>query len=218
MAIQSFYMARTGMSQHPLISACLEAGGKIQRTAPWIGAVKAEPSKELDENYQPLVGMVHSKELQITGNFDKLTIVEKNKVKTRGVGHPLLELVDDAPDQAHELVSPEEISRRYVVDKRTYKVFKTLFHVPADELGDVPRAVKWDEFKRAMARIGFAVEKLPGCAWKFTPTAAMDLDVQRGIHFNEPHPEDEIPYNTARRFERRLSRAYGWSGRSFELA
>tara|TARA_R110002003_G_scaffold239_1_gene17182 strand:- start:20347 stop:20919 length:573 start_codon:yes stop_codon:yes gene_type:complete len=190
----------------------------MQRTAPWIDAVKAEPSKKPDENYHPLVGMVHSKELQITGNFDKMTIEGKNKIKTRGVGHPLLELVDAAPDQAHEIALPEEAARRYVVDKRAYKVFKTLFHVPADELGDVPRAVKWDEFKRAMARIGVAVEKLPGCAWKFTPTAAMDLDVQRGTQFNEPHPDDKILYNTARRFGRRLSRAYGWSGGSFELA
>jgi hypothetical protein len=86
--------------------------------------------------------MVHSKKLQITGNFDKVTIEGKNKIKTRGVGHPMLELVDDAQDQAHEIALPEEAARRYVVDKRAYKVFKTLFHVPADELGDVPRAVK----------------------------------------------------------------------------
>jgi hypothetical protein len=37
---------------------------------------------------------------------------------------------------------------------------KALFHVALSDTEDFPKAIKWDEFKRAMVRIGFAVKKL----------------------------------------------------------
>jgi hypothetical protein len=93
---------------------------------------------------------------------------------------------------------------------------KSLFHVATSETGEYPKAVKWDEFKRAMARLGFSVKKLQGSAWQFFPSSALDTD--RGIHFHEPHPDSDIPYAMARRFGRRLERVYGCNGDMFQLA
>jgi hypothetical protein len=61
---------------------------------------------------------------------------------------------------------------------------KALFHVALSDTEDFPKAIKWDEFKRAMVRIGFAVKKLQGSAWQSTPGEALHVD--RGIHFHEP--------------------------------
>ncbi|KAG4270342.1 hypothetical protein FPRO04_11501 [Fusarium proliferatum] len=49
----------------------------------------------------------------------------------------------------------------------------------------------------------------PATAEQATPTK---LDVERGIHFHEPHPMGKTPFETVRRHGRRLTRAYGWHG------
>jgi hypothetical protein len=67
-----------------------------------------------------------------------------------------------------------------------------------------------------MTRVGFAVEKLQGSAWQFTPS--VDSNAERNISFHEPHPESDVPYVMAKRFGRRLGRVYGWSTDTFKLA
>jgi hypothetical protein len=67
-----------------------------------------------------------------------------------------------------------------------------------------------------MTRVGFAVEKLQGSAWQFTP--GVDSNAERNISFHEPHPESDVPYVMAKRFGRRLGRVYGWSTDTFKLA
>jgi hypothetical protein len=106
--------------------------------------------------------------------------------------------------------------RTFALDKRAYKTMKSLVHVTTSETGEFPTAVKWDEFKRAMVRLSFSAEKLQGSAWQFSPGDTSNID--RGIHFHEPHPDSDIPYIMARRFGRRLERVYGWSSDSFTLA
>jgi hypothetical protein len=66
-----------------------------------------------------------------------------------------------------------------------------------------------------MDSAGFSAEKLQGSAWKFTPRR---LDVEGSINFHEPHPSNKIAFYVARRFGRRLERAYGWKGEQFRLA
>jgi hypothetical protein len=85
-----------------------------------------------------------------------------------------------------------------------------LFHAPND--GELPRSIRWTEIRNALAKIGFAAEKLHGSAWQFSPTA---IDLPRGIQFHEPHPNSEVPLVLARRYGARLARAYGWDGTMF---
>ena len=66
-----------------------------------------------------------------------------------------------------------------------------------------------------MSSTGFRVEKMQGSAWQFTPTV---LDVERSISFHEPHPSSKLAFRIARRYARRLNRAYGWERQSFVLA
>jgi len=66
-----------------------------------------------------------------------------------------------------------------------------------------------------MSSTGFAIEKLYGSMWQFKPS---DLDVERSIQFHEPHPSGKIPFRMARRYGRRLFRAYGWHAGMFKLA
>jgi hypothetical protein len=37
------------------------------------------------------------------------------------------------------------------------------------------------------------------------------------IQFHEPHPKGKLQYRDARRYGRRLQRAYGWCGAMFVL-
>ena len=139
------------------------------------------------------------------------------KVKTRGAP-----ATPDDPS-GHEAntsnpVSPAPLHRQTIaVKKSVYKVFSTLFYqVAVDEhrnLGEIP----WTDFVRAMTAIGFAVDKLYGSVWQFTPSGGR-IGSGKSIHFHEPHPSKKIPFIMARRFGRRLFRTYGLTGDTFELA
>jgi hypothetical protein len=217
-ATDSMFENETGIPQHHIIRDCLNEGGEVQRTAPWVEQIVPEikPKTEKPEYmYQPFSRMVHDKALQITGAFDKLSIEESTKTKTRGIsiheGGPVNEILV----QPFQSLS-EKVEKPFLVDQRTHKVFKTIFYTPTTDTGDLPKVVKWAEFKRAMTRVGFAMEKLQGSAWQFTP--GVDSNAERNIQFHEPHPDSDVPYVMAKRFGRRLGRVYGWSTDTFKLA
>ncbi|CAN9383366.1 unnamed protein product [Alternaria sp. RS040] len=213
--VDTFYEQKTGVSQHEVIRRCILDGGKMQRTPPWkepLG-MRPKPAEHLEYVYQPFSTIFHNKTMQITGAFDRLAIEEKKKPKTKGVTN--IPMIDQPADHAPPAI--EETSKQtFALDKRAYRTMKALFHVTLSDNEEFPKAIKWDEFKRAMVRIGFAAEKLQGSAWQFTPCEALDVD--RGIHFHEPHPDSDIPYIMARRFGRRLGRVYGWRSEMFRLS
>ncbi|OAA72221.1 hypothetical protein ISF_01294 [Cordyceps fumosorosea ARSEF 2679] len=131
----------------------------------------------------------------------------KVKPKTKGAASTQPPAVADAPEPA--IVDPRPTFR---VDARTLKVFRTIFFNP--EVTSTPSSVLWSDFLHAMVATGFRAEKLYGSVWQFSPTRP---DVERSIHFHEPHPVSKIPFEVARRHGRRLTRAYGWSGAMFVL-
>jgi hypothetical protein len=212
--IDAFYQRRTGIARDDVVLQCLLEGGETRRTAPWNDPIVSRECTKSTE-YKAVSNYDHDVALQITGTFDKPAILGGVKQKTRGYAphdikpsNSVLFISQSSPKK-----KPERV---YCVDKRTHRVFKTLFHIPLSDLGETPKAIKWDDFKRAMARTGFSAEKLQGSAWQFTPCSS--TDVLRGIQFHEPHPDSSIPYIMARRFGRRLQRVYGWHGGMFKLA
>lgn len=135
----------------------------------------------------------------------------KQKVKTRGIPHTQADKSADLNEIPLRLQPDQQPT--FAVSKRAFKVFSTLFFVP--DLTDQAGEISWLDFLHAMLSTGFIPEKLYGSVWQFTPTK---LDVERSIHFHEPHPSGKIPYHIARRHGRRLNRAYGWTGSMFVLA
>ncbi|KAJ6198353.1 hypothetical protein J3E72DRAFT_374361 [Bipolaris maydis] len=216
--VDNSYKRKTGISQHEVIRKCIAEGGPMQRTPAWEDHVKSKSiqSEQLESIYQPFSGFSHNRDMQITGAFDRLAVVgEKIKAKTKGSPESVMGV--DVP-QTHMCGTDDEenVPQVFMLDKRALKVMKTLFHVPQFDHDDLPKGVKWHEFKRAMAHIGFAVEKLQGSAWQFTPGES--LHVRRAIQFHEPHPVSDITYIMAKRFGRRLERVYGWNSASFRPA
>lgn len=197
-------------SQHDLVAHLLDSDRAIQRTAPWVEPEKTKmPSEKVEYVYQPFSPTFHDPTKQITGAFNRASLLDaSSKVKTRGAAAVS---VESAPT---EDTSTQELVPIYTVDKRAYKVFKTLFHSPSNP--DQPGEVPWMDFLHAMVSMGFAAEKLHGSAWSFVPTK-FDVGVERSIQFHEPHPSNKIPFRWARQYGRRLSRAYGWSSEAFRL-
>lgn len=114
-----------------------------------------------------------------------------------------------------EKIEASPVNNVIKVDQRARKVFKTMFHVPSTEKGKISKAIKWDDFKRAMVRTGFSAEKLQGSTWQFEPLDKQKL--ARGIQFHEPHPDNDIPSKMAKQFGARLERAYGRSASTFKI-
>lgn len=162
--VDKSYETKTGISQHEVIRKCIAEGGPMQRTPAWEDHVKAKSiqPEQLESIYQLFSEVSHNRDAQITGAFDKLAVGEKVKPKTKG---SLESVIVDVPP-THMVGTADEGSVPQVLrlDKRALKAMKTLFHVPQSDHDDLPKGVKWHEFKRAMAHIGFAVEKLQGSA------------------------------------------------------
>ena len=214
--VDKSYERKTGISQHEVIRKCVAEDGPMQRTPAWEDHVKAKSiqPEQLKCIYQPFSGGSHNRDMQITGAFDRLAVGEKIKPKTKGSPESVMV---DVP-QTHMIGTADEgnVPQVFRLDKHTLKEMKTLFHVPQSNHEDLPKEVKWHEFKRAMAHIGFAVEKLQGSAWQFTPGES--LHIRRAIQFHEPHLVSDITYIMAKRFGRRLERVYGSNGASFRPA
>ncbi|OBS25860.1 hypothetical protein FPOA_06394 [Fusarium poae] len=166
----------------------------LRRTAEWV-----EPEETKNKGQQPSTN-------------DDLWTTKKSKEKTKTKGEPSKTQNSDTP--AVEVPEPEPVDKQptFQVDARALKVFRTLFFNP--EVTSSPGEIAWNDFLHAMGSTGFRIEKLYGSVWQFQPT---QLDVERGIHFHEPHPKGKIDFQIARRNGRRLARTYGWHGGMFTL-
>ncbi|KAF2451689.1 hypothetical protein P171DRAFT_347641 [Karstenula rhodostoma CBS 690.94] len=206
--VDTFFAETAGQAQHDLIQPYL--AGHMRRTPPWVD----EKSSASEPVYVPLSKIFHDISKQVTGVFDRGTGVGHAKTKTHGAPSSAQTAATASSLDSNTKEQSEKLDH-VKVEKRTFKTIKSIFGMHA-QAGDVPKVVKWDEFKRTMIRTGFSAEKLQGSAWQFTPLG--NTDVGRSIQFHEPHPDSDIPYALARRFGRRLERVYGWTRDTFQLA
>jgi hypothetical protein len=210
-------MRKADLSQHEAFRRLLSAPRILRRTPNWVEpdpAVRPEDGRgdTADELCRPFSQLYSELEHRTQSTVDSGNVVPpKAKIKTRGAPLTTQPSVEEPPALAEQGDIPD-IQPTFTVDKRALKVFSTLFYKPsrASQPGEVP----WNDFLHAMRATGFAVEKLYGSVWQFTPST---LDVERSIQFHEPHPSGKIAFRMARRFGRRLWRAYGWNGDIFKL-
>ncbi|EXL65227.1 hypothetical protein FOPG_18539 [Fusarium oxysporum f. sp. conglutinans race 2 54008] len=190
----------------------------LRRTAEWVEPTKTKEKAEpaLDQDLwalnRPLSNLFLDQPAQTPQRFNAHDFQSKIKIKTKGDPSGTSNNNDNvAPSDA---TKPEVLDSQptFSVDARALKVFRTLFFNP--EVTSTPGSIPWNDFLHAMASTGFQIEKLYGSVWQFSPTI---LDIERGIHFHEPHPKGKIPFEVARRHGRRLTRAYGWFGGMFML-
>lgn len=201
-AVDAYMPVTRGMTQENAVYVMLSRISKtIQRTPEWV-----EPQKQPSKPKAPEISPAEIRS-ELVYRTEKTTeratqLQPKTKVKSRG-----------EPTKSENNVEPElnpkidDAQPLFKVDKRAFKVFSTLFFQPSQS--SQPGEISWNDFLHVMASTAFAVEKLYGSVWQFSPR---DLDVERSIQFHEPHPIAKIPFRMARRIGRRLNRAYGWNG------
>lgn len=183
----------------------------LQRTSEWVKPdeqAKEEQKVDVVAITKPLSELYLDLELRTERTIDRGSRTAKlptAKAKTRGV--PALSAT---ATETFSSGDQPDTHPTFQLDARALKVFRTLFYTPS--LTATPGEVSWTDFLHAMVSAGFKPEKLYGSVWQFRPTK---LDVERSIQFHEPHPSGKLPYKTARRFGRRLNRAYGWGGEMF---
>lgn len=215
--VDKHFMGKCGKTLHQSIPNLSLDDRQLQRTTEWIEPEmqpkKESKSKPLEELYKPFSQLSTDLEERVGPSvISEIVPPAKTKIKTRGVAQTTNPDVQDAIPEQEESLKPDA-QPTFTVDKHAFKVFSTLFHNPAEP--NQPGEIPWENFLQAMVQTGFAVEKLYGSVWQFTPTK---LDVERSIQFHEPHPAGKIPYRIARRHGRRLNRAYGWTVEMFALA
>ncbi|MBE3111410.1 MAG: hypothetical protein IMZ46_13055, partial [Acidobacteria bacterium] len=182
---------------------------ELQRTPVWVEPAKDDsarkpPGADPDVLVKPFSELFFGLEPATTPLASP-----KAKVKTRGTpSQDTSEPTDASASEENEADAQPVLA----VDARALKVLRTVFFNP--DVTSTPGTVAWGDFLHAMKSTGFAAEKLYGSVWQFR---SMALDAERGIQFHEPHPSGRLPFNVARRYGRRLNRAYGWFGGMFVL-
>ncbi|KAF8981883.1 hypothetical protein BGZ46_002175 [Entomortierella lignicola] len=213
--LDRFILKKIDVSRHKVLASLLSDSRIMYRTADWVEPVPTLPPTDqkenrVDELAKPLSQLYFDLEHRKEGTVDSSKKAsQKTKVKTRGV--TVRTSSPAKPPPSISVQQSVDIQPIFTVDKRSMKVFSTLFYKPSSS--SQPGEIPWNDFLHAMAATGFAIEKLYGSVWHFTPSK---LDVERSIQFHEPHPISKIPFKTARRFGRRLFRAYGWHGLMFK--
>ena len=134
------------------------------------------------------------------------------KVKTKGVAWE----GQDSAFQLHESpAAPQLIPEQesYKVSAQDLETFAFLFFNVRPHRAAPGGQLPWLDFLKAMSALEFKVEMMFGPRWQFTPTT----NGARTVSFDEPHPGSKLDSLLARHYGRRLTRAYGWTGSSFEL-
>ncbi|KAI1447037.1 hypothetical protein F5Y02DRAFT_50465 [Annulohypoxylon stygium] len=190
----------------------------LHRTPEWTEPSKPKEPKpkpevvsEVDALVKPLSALYFDLESPSARKEALSAWTGKTKVKTRGT--PTAKAVEPMVSEATSKENPSDPQPRFKVDARAAKVFRILFYNP--NIHTTPGEVAWLDFLHAMSSVGFCAQKLYGSVWHFQPSR---LDVERSIQFHEPHPYAKIPFLVARRYGRRLNRAYGWFGDMFTMA
>lgn len=212
--IDEQYKTKTGRTLHHALHHLFTEERQLERTPEWIEPIK-EPRKKTESDDSEFDKILSELSVAPKEQHPREMPTPKVKVKTKGVGQstdsnalqPKTRLEREQP-----VAQTLDVQPMMTVSKRAFKVFSTIFHKPSQS--DQPGEIAWQDFLHAMAATGFEPSKLYGSIWQFTPTK---LDVERSIQFHEPHPRGKIPFRTARRIGRRLSRAYGWYGGMFVL-
>lgn len=189
----------------------LSKTNSLSRTRAWSDAPKVAETPEVETITVPLSELYLDRELRTERTIDRTSwrTSPSTKAKTRGTPAPSAPLNNPATPPSD---GKADTQPTFELDMRAYKVFRSLFYVPS--LSATPGEVPWTDFLHAMVSTGFEPQKLYGSVWLFSPKR---MDAERSIQFHEPHPLKKLPYKMARRFGRRLNRAYGWEGSMFKL-
>ncbi|KAJ7036960.1 hypothetical protein C8F04DRAFT_1257503 [Mycena alexandri] len=92
-------------------------------------------------------------------------------------------------------------------------LFSTLFNAAKDEeIALQQSSVPWKDIQTTFAQLGFELHKTRGSAWTFRHP-----DRPKTVTVHEPHPSPTMSFWEARRFDRRLTRRFGWTLESFVL-
>lgn len=211
--IDKIVYAKTNGLQGLALKQVLSEPRALQRTPEWV-QVSKPARKELEASRTDTVSEPHwlyrpISSLDLGSSGDKGSsdhaAIPKTKVKTRGTTDQT-----ETPREPEGAAPVQPAQRTFVVDARAFKVFRIIFFNP--NTSTTPGEVAWNDFLHALVSTGFAAQKLYGSVWHFEPRT---LDVERSIQFHEPHPKGKLSFYTARRYGRRLNRAYGWSGAMF---
>ncbi|KAI2603147.1 uncharacterized protein GGS25DRAFT_528173 [Hypoxylon fragiforme] len=188
----------------------------LQRTPPWTAkapvATKQQEQKldDLDTLYRPLSTLYFGLHPQESKDAQD---IQRTKQKTRGVPQQAQPPTSPSSPLDTELANTEPQPAPITVDSKSFKVFRTLFFNP--ESTSTPGEIAWADFLHAMTSTGlFSADKLYGSVWQFERSDGLGLG---RIQFHEPHPRGKIPFTIARRYGRRLNRAFGWSGETFRV-
>ena len=193
-----------GEDLHSLLTGILPPR-ELRRTPDWEEPDrKAETEETATQSLSSRVALIELEARSEKTISSEAPVQRSQKIKTRGTASESVPI--DDPTDGPLVYQPPKLQ----VSKRGFKVFSTLFHSPSVE--GLPGDVPWSEFLSAMASVGFSIKALDGSAWVFEPHSEL---LRRSIIFHEPHPGSKIPFQTARRFGRRLERAYGWTRDSF---
>ncbi|KAL8650726.1 MAG: hypothetical protein Q9226_005020 [Calogaya cf. arnoldii] len=174
----------------------------IQRTPKWDCPKTCDEIDEVTDciDHKLALALLVERTESTTQELQPLTI--RQKEKTRGLQ------VYQTTEQTLDALPETSVAISITVKKKAFNTFKVLFGNPVND--QLPGELSWNDFKKALVAVGFGAEKVQGSAWLFTSDKG-------NISFHEPHPDNKLPIQIARRYARRLADHFHWTMETFVL-
>ncbi|KAI1135554.1 hypothetical protein F5Y05DRAFT_394907 [Hypoxylon sp. FL0543] len=133
----------------------------------------------------------------------------KQKEKTRPAHSSIYEITRPA-ERPVEDVKTTESMQTLTVKPATAETFYALF-----SRSEARGSVQWTAFESAMADLGFSIIPEYGSVYTFAPPS--NLDLQKSIKLHRPH-QSRIEGHQLLFLASRLTRNYGWTSSTFQVA
>ncbi|KDQ53732.1 hypothetical protein JAAARDRAFT_61117 [Jaapia argillacea MUCL 33604] len=115
-------------------------------------------------------------------------------------------------------VEEENAQKRNVfqLGRKIVKVFRRFLEDDNVEDPNLKKGqLRWNDFEKAMTKIGFRVKQTCGSSVRFDPP--VDLKDSPSITFHKPHPDPVLTPGLIRRIGYRLHRRFGWKAGDFVI-
>ncbi|KAB5535289.1 hypothetical protein GE09DRAFT_1250423 [Coniochaeta sp. 2T2.1] len=132
----------------------------------------------------------------------------RSKEKTRPSSAPTLTAPPErAADAEAAAETPPSVPDVFQVSRSTWEVFNNILN-----RSEAHGPVNWDDFKSAMAELGFAIHPRFGSVYRFIPPQSMNTTRPLTVH--DPH-KSKIEGRKKSHLRRRLQKVYEWEIENF---
>ncbi|KDQ53725.1 hypothetical protein JAAARDRAFT_72366 [Jaapia argillacea MUCL 33604] len=172
------------------------------------------PSESSDSLAPSWLETNHAQERAISGHVYATRIEEELRIKEKSRPATISFAADEPPENVDEAQADTQDRTAFRLSRKVVKVFRRFLDDDKDEDPNLKKGqLKWNDFEKAMTKVGFRIKQSCGSSVRFDPPP--EMHDSPSITFHRPHPDPVLTPGLIRRIGYRLHRRLGWKASDF---